>query len=160
MNYWLIKSEPDECSIDDFVRASGSSIRWDGIRNFQARNFLRDMQLGDAVLLYHSSCKQIGIVGTLEVTRTAFTDPLQFDPQSAYFDPKANPDNPRWDAVELTLLRRWQKRLSREQIKTIAQMQNSLLLTRPRLSVMPLSQTEWAVLHQASEESPAGHRKN
>lgn len=149
MKYWLIKSEPDECSIDDFVKAEDKPIRWDGIRNFQARNFLRQMSVNDQVLLYHSSCKLLGIVGTLRVARTAFPDPLQFEADSDYFDPKSSAENPRWDAIELSLLNEWPKRLSREEIKKLSVMQDSLLLTRPRLSVMPLTTDEWQALHRA-----------
>ena len=98
MQYWLFKTEPDEFSIDDLQRKQEEI--WDGIRNYQARNFLRDqVALGDLVFIYHSSCKEPGIVGIAKVIKTAFPDPSQFNDQSKYFDAKSTPDNPRWISV-------------------------------------------------------------
>ncbi|HEX2009937.1 MAG TPA: EVE domain-containing protein, partial [Roseateles sp.] len=95
MNYWLMKSEPDEVSIDDLARLG--SVPWTGVRNYQARNFMRDgMRIGDGVLFYHSSCPQPGIAGLAEVCSTAYPDATQFDPASPYHDPKSNPEAPRW----------------------------------------------------------------
>jgi predicted RNA-binding protein with PUA-like domain len=106
MAYWLMKSEPTEVSVDDVLAAPAQTVPWFGIRNYQARNFMRDaMRVGDGVLFYHSSCAAPGIVGLAEVVSTSYPDPTQFDPQSHYFDPKASPENPRWFMVDVQVLR-------------------------------------------------------
>ena len=104
MPYWLMKSEPDEFSIDDLVRAPRKTTPWFGVRNYQARNYMRDaMRAGDGVLFYHSSCEVPGIAGLAEVSSMPYPDPTQFDPKSPYFDPKATRENPRWMLVDVTL---------------------------------------------------------
>jgi predicted RNA-binding protein with PUA-like domain len=106
MSYWLMKSEPTEVSIDDVLAAPAQTMPWFGIRNYQARNFMRDaMRIGDGVLFYHSSCAAPGIVGLAEVASTAYPDNTQFDPHGHYFDPKATPENPRWVMVDIHALR-------------------------------------------------------
>ena len=105
--YWLMKSEPDECSIDDALAAAGATVPWTGVRNYQARNFMRDaMQVGDGVLFYHSSCPKPGIVGIARVASGVRADPTQFDPQSPYYDPKAAPGKPRWLLLDVQALRK------------------------------------------------------
>src|SRR4249920_822206 len=105
--YWLMKSEPDEASIDDLARAPGKRLPWTGVRNYQARNFMRDlMHVGDGVLFYHSSCAEPGIVGFAEVASTSYPDPTQFDPKRHYFDPKATPEQPRWMLVDVRAIRK------------------------------------------------------
>jgi len=105
MNAWLMKSEPDECSIDDVLAAPTRSTPWTGVRNYQARNFMRDrMRIGDGVLLFHSSCPQPGIAGLAEVASAAYPDPTQFDRNSPYYDPKSRRDSPRWTCVALAPL--------------------------------------------------------
>src|SRR5512135_1998505 len=107
MAYWLMKSEPDECSIDDALTAPRKTTPWTGVRNYQARNFMRDeMQVGDGVLFYHSSCPEPGIAGIAEVARRAYPDATQFDPASKYYDPKSAPDAPRWMHVDIRALRK------------------------------------------------------
>src|SRR5476649_860117 len=107
MNYWLMKSEPDDASIDDVLAMPEQTIAWYGVRNYQARNFMRDlMRVGDGVLFYHSSCAEPGIVGLAEVASTSYPDPTQFDPKSKYFDPKATLENPRWMLVDVRALRK------------------------------------------------------
>ena len=102
MAYWLFKTEPDEFSIDDLQALGQTPEPWDGIRNYQARNLLRDeVQEGDEVLIYHSSCKRVGVAGTASVVRAGYPDPDQFDPENKYFDPKADPGNPRWYRVDV-----------------------------------------------------------
>lgn len=151
IQYWLVKSEPDECSIDDFVNKGSGAIRWDGVRNYQARNFIRMMQPGDLVRLYHSSCANIGIAGTLKVVSEAYTDPLQFDSSSAYFDVKSKPEQPRWSAVDLVFVNKAPKVLTLKQLKQIPQLAHSTLLTRPRLSVMPLTESEWGSIEKVMD---------
>jgi predicted RNA-binding protein with PUA-like domain len=144
MAKWLVKAEPAECGIDDFAKAPGKAIRWDGVRNYQARNFLREMQVGDEVFMYHSSCKVIGIAGIVTVVRTAYPDPTQFDPESPYFDPKSTRENPRWDAVDMNFLEKWPAVMTLESLKSTEGLENLALVKRGnRLSVMPVEQAEW-----------------
>ncbi|MCH8499776.1 MAG: EVE domain-containing protein [Marinobacter sp.] len=143
MAYWLVKSEPDECSIDDFAREPQRPIRWDGVRNYQARNFLRDMSVGDQVLIYHSSCAQVGVAGIANVVSAAYPDPAQFDPDSPYHDPKSNPEEPRWSAVDLCFSRKFSAVIPLKQIKAEPALADMLLVSRSRLSVMPVSEAQW-----------------
>lgn len=103
---WLVKTEPSECGIDDFARTPEGVIPWDGVRNYQARNFLTRMQEGDLAFIYHSSCKHIGVAGIVRVVKSAYPDPSQFNPDSPYFDPKSTSHNPRWQAVDLQFERK------------------------------------------------------
>lgn len=106
-SYWLMKSEPEECSVEDALAAKDSTVPWVGVRNYQARNFMRDgMQVGDGVLFYHSSCAEPGIVGIGRVASTAYPDPTQFDAKSPYYDPKSKPEEPRWMLVNVQVLRK------------------------------------------------------
>jgi predicted RNA-binding protein with PUA-like domain len=107
MPFWLMKSEPDECSFDDARSAPGCTVPWVGVRNYQARNFMRDaMQIGDGVFFYHSSCPEPGIAGLAEVASDAYPDPTQFDPKSPYFDPRSDPEAPRWMLVDVKAVRK------------------------------------------------------
>jgi predicted RNA-binding protein with PUA-like domain len=142
MNYWLMKSEPDEASIDDLARAG--TLPWTGVRNYQARNFMRDaMQLGDGVLFYHSSCPEPGIAGLAEVCSTAYPDATQFDPASHYFDPKSKPDAPRWQHVDV----RWRETtrlLSLKEMREAPELASMVVLQRgSRLSITPVTPAEW-----------------
>ncbi|MBD2578191.1 EVE domain-containing protein [Oscillatoria sp. FACHB-1406] len=139
MTDWLLKSEPQTYSIHDLER-DGTTV-WDGVRNYQARNFLRQMQPGDRVFFYHSNITTPAIVGLARVIRSNFADPTQFDPNSAYFDPKATPEAPRWNAVEVEFVKIFSQPLSLSRLK--AQFEaTELLLVRPgnRLSVMPVAE--------------------
>ncbi len=139
-----MKSEPAECSIDDLAAAPGATLPWTGVRNHQARNFMRDdMRPGDGVLFYHSSCAKPGIAGLAEVARAAYPDATQFDPASRYHDPRATPDAPRWFHVDVRLVRRTPllplARLRRE--PALATMR--VLARGNRLSITPLTADEW-----------------
>ena len=144
MNYWLMKSEPDECSIDDVLAAPGRKTAWSGVRNYQARNFMRDrMKPGDGVLFYHSSCEVPGIAGLAEVASVPYPDASQFDKKSPYYDPQSKKDAPRWINVDVRALKKTRLiPLSeiREQ-KPLAKM----ILLRPgnRLSITPVTAAEW-----------------
>lgn len=142
MHYWLFKTEPNEFSIDD-LKAKNDEI-WDGIRNYQARNFLRDqVALGDLVFIYHSSCKQPGIVGIAKVIKTAFADPSQFDAQSKYFDAKATPDNPRWISVTLEFVEKL-RIIPLTKLKADQQLADMHLVQKgSRLSIQPVRESEW-----------------
>jgi len=106
MNYWLMKSEPNEYSIDDLAAEAKGYEHWDGVRNYQARNFMRQMKVGDQVFFYHSNTKVPGIVGIAEVVREAYPDHTQFDPENSHYDPKSKPENPRWDMVDIKFVRK------------------------------------------------------
>jgi predicted RNA-binding protein with PUA-like domain len=147
MAKWLVKTEPAECGIDDFAKTPQTPIRWDGVRNYQARNFLKAMAEGDEVLIYHASCKDIGIAGVVRVARTAYTDPTQFDPESPYFDAKSSPDKPRWQAVDMVYERKLARLISLDRLKTLPGLENLPLVQRgSRLSVMPVGEEEWRII--------------
>ncbi|MFC6634273.1 EVE domain-containing protein [Microbulbifer taiwanensis] len=155
MNYWLFKSEPDEYSIRDLAAERGHIGRWDGIRNYQARNFLRDrVQEGDEVFFYHSACKVPAIVGTAQVVRAAYPDPAQFDPGSRYFDPKASGDKPRWYCVDI----RWQSELARPvplaEIKRNPELAEMVLVKQGRLSIQPVTREEWKAIVRLGSAAP------
>jgi predicted RNA-binding protein with PUA-like domain len=145
--YWLFKSEPDVYSLDSLRLEKSGVGRWDGVRNYQARNFLRAAQVGDQVLFYHSNAAPSGIVGIAEIVRTAYPDPTQFDPASEYYDPKATPDAPRWSAVDVRFVRAFPRLLSLEDLRQVPALDAMPLLKRgTRLSVMPVTPTEWAAI--------------
>lgn len=149
MNYWLFKSEPDEFSIDDLAAAKVQ--RWDGIRNYQARNLLRDeVAVGDQVLIYHSSCKEVGVAGIAEVVSEAYPDPLQFDAQSPYFDPKSSSGNPRWISVDIAFVEKFEQVLRLQAIKTMPALADMVLIRQGRLSVQPVRAAEWQVIVAAA----------
>ncbi|MFY8351682.1 EVE domain-containing protein [Pseudoalteromonas sp. SSM20] len=142
MQYWLFKTEPDEFSIDDLKRKNKEI--WDGIRNYQARNFLRDqVALGDLVFIYHSSCKEPGIVGVAKVIKTAFPDPSQFDSQSKYYDAKSTTDNPRWTSVTLEFVDKL-RIIALSKLKADKQLESMYLVQKgSRLSIQPVTESEW-----------------
>jgi len=144
MNYWLMKSEPDECSIDDALAAPGHLTPWTGVRNYQARNYMRDtMRIGDGVFFYHSSCPEPGIAGLAEVASKPFVDPSQFDRKSDYYDPKSKKEAPRWFCVEVRALKKT-KLIPLAELHRHAALKNMWAL-RPgnRLSITPVSAAEW-----------------
>jgi len=144
MKYWLMKSEPSECGIDDLASAPSQTVPWVGVRNYQARNFMRDdMQPGDGVLFYHSSCPEPGIAGLARVASTAYPDATQFDAQSPYFDAKSSPDAPRWLHVDVSLVRKT-RLLSLAEMREAPTLSSLLVLKRGnRLSITPVTPDEW-----------------
>ncbi len=143
MSYWLMKSEPDAYSIDDLER-DGRDM-WDGIRNYQARNMMRDdMKIGDEVFFYHSNCKEPGVVGIAKVVSEPYPDPTQFDRTSRYFDPKSDKDNPRWCLVDVEFVRKMKRNVTLTEIKAQKTLED-MILTRKgnRLSIMPVSKKHW-----------------
>ncbi len=142
--YWLMKSEPDEASIDDLERAPGQTLPWTGVRNFQARNFMtNDMQPGDGVLFYHSSCAVPGIYGLAEVASAAYPDATQFDPHSPYFDAKSSRERPRWKHVDVRFVRKTRP-LPLAQMRDEPSLASMVVLRRGnRLSITPVSEAEW-----------------
>jgi predicted RNA-binding protein with PUA-like domain len=142
--YWLMKSEPDECSIDDALAARHRTIPWTGVRNYQARNFMRDqMKPGDGVLFYHSSCAEPGIAGIAEVASAPYPDPTQFDPKSEYFDAAAGKDAPRWVLVDVRALRKT-RLVSIGELREHKALAGMAVLRRGnRLSITPVTPAEW-----------------
>ncbi|MGN6227580.1 MAG: EVE domain-containing protein [Dyella sp.] len=146
ISHWLMKSEPDTFSIDD-LKARGSEP-WDGVRNYQARNFMRDgMRVGDGVFFYHSNCAEPGIVGLAKVASEAYPDPSQFDPKSDYFDPGASRDNPRWMLVDVAFVRKLKRTITLKELQALPSLTEMALVRKGnRLSVMPVTATEWKTI--------------
>lgn len=146
MAYWLMKTEPDVFGIDDLIECPKQTEPWDGIRNYQARNFMRDdMQIGDEVFFYHSNATPPGIVGIARIASEAYPDPTQFDPDSKYYDPKSDPDNPRWLLVDVQFVRKFDHIISLAELKDNAEkLPDFRLLARGnRLSIMPVEKRHW-----------------
>ena len=145
MQYWLMKSEPDDVSIDDLAARPGQTVPWYGVRNYQARNFMRDgMRVGDGVLFYHSGCAEPGIAGIARVASTAYPDATQFDPANKYFDPKATSETPRWFNVDVKL-RKKTRLVTLDELRTHPELARMVILQRGnRLSVTPVDPAEWA----------------
>ena len=143
MRYWLMKSEPDEYSIDDLE--SDGTTYWDGVRNYQARNMMRDeMKKKDLVFFYHSNCDEPGIVGIMEVAKEGYPDHTAFDPQSKYFDPKSDPENPRWIMVDVRYKRKLKRNITLQELRSHKQLEDLAVLRRGnRLSIMPVSKAHW-----------------
>ncbi len=154
MQHWLMKSEPDDVSIDDLAAMPEQTVGWYGVRNYQARNFMRDhMRLGDEVFFYHSSCPEPGIAGIARVSRLAYPDPTQFDPESPYFDAKAKPSEPRWMQVDVQLVERWPL-MSLAWLRDQPELAEMTLLQRGnRLSVMPVDRIHWSFIGKARSRS-------
>jgi predicted RNA-binding protein with PUA-like domain len=142
-----MKSEPDEMSIDDVLAAPGHTVPWFGVRNYQARNFMRDaMKVGDGVLFYHSSCPQPGIAGIAEVASAAYPDDTQFDPKSHYYDPKSKPEQPRWQMVDVKAVRKT-RLLPLAELRTIPALEDMVLLQKgSRLSITPVTPAQWKTI--------------
>ncbi len=154
MNYWLFKSEPGEFSIDDLARSPNKTAHWDGVRNYQARNMMRDqMKKGDLAFFYHSNCADPGIVGTVSIAREGYPDHTAFDPGDKHFDPKSDPDAPRWIMVDVMLKKKFRTELSLQLLKQHADkdLQGFQLLMRGnRLSVMPVKKVYWEFINNLS----------
>jgi predicted RNA-binding protein with PUA-like domain len=148
-SYWLMKSEPDEASIDHLAAAPKQTLPWTGVRNYQARNFMRDqMRLGDGVLFYHSSCAEPGVAGIAEVASAAYADATQFDPESPYFDPKSDPDKPRWLHVDVKLVRKT-KLVTLPMLRATAGLEDMVVLRKGnRLSITPVTPAEWKIVEK------------
>ncbi len=147
MRYWLMKTEPNTYSWDDLKAAPQRTDCWDGIRNYQARNYLREMQLGDTVFIYHSQVQPASIMGIARVTRTAYPDPTQFDPAGKYFDPKSQPDNPRWDMVDVQAVSEFDTPIPLPELRQTPGLEAMVLLRKGmRLSIQPVTPQEWQII--------------
>ena len=150
--FWLFKSEPDCFSIDDLAKQPKQTTFWDGVRNYQARNFLRDdIQVGDGVLYYHSSTEPMAVVGRAEVVKAGYPDHTAFDPKADHYDAKSDPDNPTWYLVDIKLVEKFAEPLTRPMLPNLPALKDMVLLQRgSRLSVQPVKPAEWeAVLKLA-----------
>lgn len=146
--YWLVKSEPDVFSYADLLKAPKKTTAWEGVRNYQARNLLRDeMKKGDGVLFYHSSTDPQVIAGTATVTKEGYPDPLQFDSKSDYYDADSDPENPRWFLVDIQADQPFKEPITRDELKTMKELEGMVLLKKgSRLSVQPVSEAEWKII--------------
>lgn len=152
--YWLMKSEPKVFSIDDLARAPKQTTCWDGVRNYQARNYMRAMRVGDQVLFYHSNADPPAIVGLAEVTKAAYPDRTSFDPKDKHYDPKSTPARPIWEMVDVKFVRKFKKPLGLDQLRTIPSLKKMELLRRgSRLSVQPVRLEEWNTIITLSQRS-------
>lgn len=145
MSYWLMKSEPDVFGINDLCNKPGQTEHWDGVRNYQARNMMRDnMKLGDQAFFYHSNCDQPGIVGIMEVVKEGYPDHTAFDPEDIHFDPKSDPAKPRWMMIDIKYVRALSRTITLKELKLYPELSGMALLRKGnRLSVMPVSGKEW-----------------
>ena len=155
MRYWLMKSEPDEFSIDDLARARGRTTSWFGVRNYQARNYMQEMQVGERALFYHSSCPEPGIAGIVEIAKLAHPDVTQFDPESDYYDPKASREAPRWFNVDVRLVEKT-RLIPLAEMRAEPALATMVTLKRGnRLSITPVTPQEWkAVQKLAARKAP------
>lgn len=157
-HYWLFKSEPNAFSIDDLVAAPKQTTFWDGIRNYQARNMLRDdIQEGDEVFFYHSNAKPMAIVGTARVVRNGYPDHTAFDKTSKYYDEKSTPEDPTWMMVDIQLIKKFDQPVTRDELKAEAKLADMMLLQRgSRLSIQPVTAAQWKLIHKlAGEKVPS-----
>lgn len=145
MNYWLMKSEPDVFGIDHLQKRPNKTEPWDGVRNYQARNMLRDqMKKGDKAFFYHSNCDEPGIVGLMTIVKSGYADATAFNPESKYFDPKATDDNPRWYRVDVKFQKKFKHSISLKELKSYKQLQGMMVLQKgSRLSITPVTEAQW-----------------
>ena len=148
--YWLFKSEPSAFSIDHLDKAARKTAPWDGVRNYQARNFLRDdVQIGDLVLFYHSREEPLGIFGTMRVAKAGYPDKTAFDPESKYYDPKSDPDHPRWYLVDVKLIEKFPEPVTREMLEADSMTSKMMVMKRGmRLSIQPVTREEFEAVHR------------
>jgi len=156
MQYWLIKSEPDAFSIHDLLKAKKKTTHWEGVRNYQARNFLRAMKKGDLALFYHSNAEPSAVAGVVEVVREAYPDASAWDPRSAYHDPKASPENPVWSMVDVKLIEIFSREVPLDELRGVKSLAGMELLRRgSRLSVHPVTPAEFRTIQSLASKRPA-----
>ena len=155
--YWLMKSEPDVFSYDDLERAKDRTTLWDGIRNYQARNFMRDeMRVGDGVLYYHSNAHPPGVAGLAEIASEPYPDPTQFDPRSKYHDPKSDPDDPRWVLVDVRAVRPLERFVTLAELKAEPGLADMGVVQKgSRLSIQPVTAAEWKLVQKLAKRAPS-----
>jgi predicted RNA-binding protein with PUA-like domain len=148
MNYWLMKSEPSVFSLDDLQNKPNQTYCWDGVRNYQARNMMRDeMKVGDLAFFYHSNCKEPGIIGIMQVVKESYPDFSAFNPNHAYFDPKSSVENPRWFMVDMQFIRKLSRIITLQELKTRPELEDLAVVRRGnRLSILPVSAPQWELI--------------
>jgi predicted RNA-binding protein with PUA-like domain len=148
MKYWLVKTEPSVFSWDDLQKLPNQTSPWEGVRNYQARNFMRDeMKLGDRIFFYHSVAKPLAIMGIAQVVKEAYPDPFAFDPKSDYYDPKSSPEDPRWVMVDLQFESAFTPLITLDELKQVSGLEEMMLLRKgSRLSVQPVTAQEWEIV--------------
>ncbi|MBS0290401.1 MAG: EVE domain-containing protein [Proteobacteria bacterium] len=151
--YWLMKSEPEAFSIDDLAKAKNKTSPWDGVRNYKARNYIKDMKIGDYAFFYHSSCKLPAIVGIVEIVSSPYPDPSAWRENSPYFDPKSTPANPRWFMVDVTFKKKFKEPILLQDLRQNPKISDFTLLKKGnRLSILPVTQQQWqsilAMIHE------------
>jgi len=157
MQHWLIKSEPDVFSIHDLAKAKRKTTSWEGVRNYQARNFIRAMQKGDLALYYHSNAEPPAVVGTVEIVRESYPDPTAWDPNNTYHDPKASPENPVWSMVDVKLVAIFPREIPLDELRGVKALAGMELLRRgSRLSVQPVTAAEFRTITALAAKRPAG----
>jgi len=157
--YWLMKSEPTAFSFDALVRSPSSTNHWDGVRNYQARNYMREMRVGDKVFFFHSNCDPPAIVGIAEITREVYPDHTQFDPNDAHYDPRATREKPIWEMVDLRAIKACRSPVSLRVLRETRGLQKMVLLRKgSRLSVQPVSPQEWKIIAKISSKRPDASR--
>lgn len=155
MQYWLMKSEPDVFSIADLARSPRKTTCWEGVRNYQARNFLRSMKRGDRALFYHSNADPPGVAGVVEIVREAYPDPTAWNPKSDYHDPKASPENPVWSMVDVQLVRIFPREVPLDELRATKPLAGMELVRRgSRLSVTPVTAAEFRTIEKLAARTP------
>jgi predicted RNA-binding protein with PUA-like domain len=144
MRFWLMKSEPNVFSIDDLISRPNQTEPWEGVRNYQARNFMREMECDDLAFFYHSNCKEAGIVGVIKIVKSAYVDDSAFDEKSPYFDSKSSLEKPRWWRVDVQFVEKFERTITLHELKTKAELADFQLVQRGnRLSILPVTETQW-----------------
>jgi predicted RNA-binding protein with PUA-like domain len=152
MRYWLMKSEPESFSIDDLARSPKQTTCWDGVRNYQARNFMREMEIGDQIFFYHSSSDPTAIVGIAEVVKKAYPDHTALDPKDKHYDPKSTPANPIWEMVDIRFVKKLDQPLALDELRDLPGLEKMELLRRgSRLSVQPVRPEEWKIVIKSAQ---------
>jgi predicted RNA-binding protein with PUA-like domain len=147
MRFWLMKSEPNVFSIDDLIARPNQIEPWEGVRNYQARNFMREMAEGDLVFFYHSNCKDAGIVGVMKIIKVAYVDDSSFNENSPYFDAKSTLENPRWWRVDVQFVEKFEQTITLHELKTKTELADFQLVQRGnRLSILPVTETQWELI--------------
>lgn len=155
MHYWLMKSEPDVFSIEDLKKRGAKGAHWDGVRNYQARNFMREMKKNDLVLFYHSNCATPGIVGVMKVVREAYPDYTAFDPDDPHFDSKSDPAKVRWEMVDVAFVEQFPRTVELAEMRVIKGLEDMLVLRRGnRLSITPVAKREWDTILRVATSEP------
>jgi predicted RNA-binding protein with PUA-like domain len=154
MRYWLMKSEPSVFSIDDLAKAPKQTTSWDGVRNYQARNLLREAAVGDGVIFYHSSADPPAAVGTATIARAAYPDATQFDPKDDHFDPDSKKDEPRWFVVDVKFEQKFARAVTLAELRAVPALEGMVLLRKgSRLSVQPVTPAEWKLIGKLGQKA-------